>query len=162
MIDPTQAPPGMHTAYAWHVVPFDPGGDPVNAEAYRDTFGEQIIEKWREYAPNLTWENILGSYFYTPNDYVRHLPNMRYGDIFMGAFTSDQVMDNHFGYRTPVDGLYYAGSAAHPGGAISGGAGYIVAKLICTDLGIEPWWQPADARRAIERFNTANLVEELT
>ncbi len=153
-IDPTQAPPGMHTAYAWHVVPFDP----VNAEAYRDTFGRQIIEKWREYAPNLTRENILGSCFYTPNDYVRHLPNMRNGDIFMGAFTSDQVMDNHFGYRTPVDGLYYAGSAAHPGGAISGGAGYIVAKLICTDLGIEPWWQPADARRAIERFNTANLV----
>lgn len=158
MIDPTQAPPGMHTAYAWHVVPYDPGGDPANAEAYRESFGRQVIEKWRQYAPNLTDDNILGTYFYTPQDYVAHLPNMRGGDIFMGAFSSDQVMDNHFGYRTPVDGLYYAGSAAHPGGAISGGAGYIVARLICDDLGVEPWWTPVDARTALERFTQLRLA----
>lgn len=161
MIDPTQAPAGRHTAYAWHVVPYDPGGDPANAEAYRDSFGERIIEKWRMYAPNLTKENILGSYFYTPNDYVAHLPNMRGGDIFMGAFSSDQVLYNHFGYRTPIEGLYYAGSAAHPGGAISGGAGYIVSKLICDDLGIPPWWTPVDARQAIERFNAHNMSKGL-
>jgi 2-keto-4-pentenoate hydratase/2-oxohepta-3-ene-1,7-dioic acid hydratase in catechol pathway/phytoene dehydrogenase-like protein len=131
MIDPTQAPPGKHTAYAWHVVPYDPGGDPANAEAVRESFGRQIIEKWREYAPNLTDDNILGVHFYTPNDYVAHLPNMRGGDIFMGAFTTDQVMWNHFGYRSPIAGLYNAGSAAHPGGAISGGAGYISARVIC-------------------------------
>lgn len=160
MIDPTQAPPGMHTAYAWHVVPYDPGGDPANAEQYRDSFGRRVIEKWREYAPNLTDDNILGSYFYTPNDYVAHLPNMRGGDIFMGAFSSDQVMYNHFGYRTPVDGLYYAGSAAHPGGAISGGAGYISARVICEDLGIAPWWQPEDARASVERFNASQLVRD--
>ena len=47
---------------------------------------------------------------------------MRGGDIFMGAFSADQVMYNHFGYRTPIERLYMAGSAAHPGGAISGGA----------------------------------------
>ena len=39
-------------------------------------------------------------------------------------------MWNHFGYRTPIDGLYMAGSPAHPGGAISGGAGYIGARII--------------------------------
>ena len=160
MIDPTQAPAGMHTAYAWHVVPYDPGGDPANAEQYRDSFGRQVIEKWREYAPNLTDDNILGSYFYTPNDYVAHLPNMRGGDIFMGAFSSDQVMYNHFGYRTPVEGLYYAGSAAHPGGAISGGAGYISARLICEDLGLVPWWEPVDARSALEKFTASQLVAD--
>jgi hypothetical protein len=45
-----------------------------------------------------------------------------------------------------------SGSAAHPGGAISGGAGYISAKVILEDLGIEPWWTPVDARSAIERW----------
>jgi phytoene dehydrogenase-like protein len=158
MIDPTQAPPGKHTAYAWHVVPYDPGGDPANSEAVRESFGWQIIEKWREYAPNLTDDNIVGTYFYTPNDYVAHLPNMRGGDIFMGAFTSDQVMWNHFGYRSPIGGLYNAGSAAHPGGAISGGAGYIAARVICEDLGIEPWWTPVDARRAIESFTSEHAL----
>jgi phytoene dehydrogenase-like protein len=162
MIDPTQAPPGKHTAYAWHVVPYDPGGDPANAEAVRESFGRQIIDKWREYAPNLTDDNILGVHFYTPNDYVAHLPNMRGGDIFMGAFTSDQVMWNHFGYRSPVEGLYNAGSAAHPGGAISGGVGYISARVICEDLGIDPWWDPVDARRAIESFTSRQPVEGRT
>jgi phytoene dehydrogenase-like protein len=148
MIDPTQAPPGKHLAYAWHVVPWAP--DVVEPE--REAFADAIVEKWREYAPNLTPDNILGRYVYTPSDYVAHLPNMRQGDIFMGAFTSDQVMHNHFGYRTPIGGLYMSGSAAHPGGAISGGAGYISAKVILEDLGIEPWWTPVDARSAIERW----------
>ena len=39
---------------------------------------------------------------------------MRSGDIFMGAFNAEQVMYNHFGYRTPVPGLYMAGSPCHP------------------------------------------------
>ena len=54
-------------------------------------------------------------------------------------------MYNHFGYRTPVENLYMAGSACHPGGAISGGAGYISAGLIARDLGIKPWWTPVRA-----------------
>jgi phytoene dehydrogenase-like protein len=71
---------------------------------------------------------------------------MRGGDIFMGALSADQVMYNHFGYRTPVEGLYMAGSAAHPNGAITGGAGYIAAGLIARDLGAPLWWTPLDAR----------------
>jgi uncharacterized protein (DUF1330 family) len=33
---------------------------------------------------------------------------MRNGDIFMGAFNAEQVMYNHFGYRTPIKNLYIA------------------------------------------------------
>ena len=75
---------------------------------------------------------------------------MRGGDIFMGSFGADSVMYNHFGYRTPIKNLYMTGSACHPGGAISGGAGYISAGLIANDLGIKPWWKPVDARKALE------------
>jgi phytoene dehydrogenase-like protein len=71
------------------------------------------------------------------------------GDIFMGSFAGDQTMWNHFGYRTPIGGLYMAGSPTHPGGAISGGAGYIVAGLIADDLGVAKWWTPVDARSAL-------------
>jgi hypothetical protein len=42
-----------------------------------------------------------------------------------------------------------AGSAGHPGGAISGGAGYITAGIIARDLGAKLWWQPADAGAAL-------------
>ena len=30
------------------------------------------------------------------------------GDIFMGAFNAQQVMYNHFGYRTPVPACCYS------------------------------------------------------
>jgi phytoene dehydrogenase-like protein len=100
----------------------------------------------------MTRENILGQFVYTAKQYTLDLPNMRGGDIFMGAFSADQVMYNHFGYRTPLANLYMAGSAAHPGGAISGGAGYITAGIIARDLGMKPWWQPADAARALEAY----------
>jgi len=71
------------------------------------------------------------------------------------GFGADQVMYNHFGYRTPVERLYMAGSACHPGGAISGGAGYISAGIIARDLGLKPWWKPWDAGEALRALPAA-------
>ncbi|GAA0995775.1 NAD(P)/FAD-dependent oxidoreductase [Acrocarpospora macrocephala] len=150
VLDPLQAPPGKHTAYAWQVVPYDIDSDPDAIDGVRDQLQESILEKWREYAPNMTPDNVLGSYTYTAKEYTQEITNMRYGDIFMGALTSDQVMYNHFGYRTAIDGLYMAGSPCHPNGAITGGAGYIGAGVIASDLGITPWWTPMDARSELE------------
>ena len=146
VLDPTQAPQGRHTAYAWHVVPYAPGGDHENLREIKESMTEAILDKWQAYAPNMTRDNVLGSYTYTAYEYSREIINMRQGDIFMGALSADQVLDKHFGYRTPVDGLYVAGSAAHPNGAITGGAGYIAAGVIAEDLGVKPWWRPMDAR----------------
>src|SRR3984957_558725 len=150
LIDPTQAPPGKHTTYAWHVMPLDPDIGDKSYEAWKAEFAEQIIATWARYCPNMTKRNIIAQYVYTGREYTQELVNMRGGDIFMGAFNAEQVMYNHFGYRTPLPNLYYAGSAAHPGGAISGGPGYIVAGIIARDLGVKPWWQPWDARAALE------------
>lgn len=148
--DPSQAPAGHHTAYGWHAMPYAPDGDPANIEAVKEEFARSMIAKWREYAPNLTDDNIIDTFIYTANDYSRDLINMVGGDIFMGSFAGDQTMWNHFGYRTPIEGLYMAGSATHPGGAISGGGGYITSRVIAEDLGITPWWNPVDARQALE------------
>ena len=80
---------------------------------------------------------------------------MRNGDIFMGAFNAEQVMYNHFGYRTPIANLYNAGSAGHPGGAISGGGGYIAAGSSRGISGWRPWWKPWSAREALETMPAA-------
>jgi phytoene dehydrogenase-like protein len=150
--DPSQAPRGYHTAYGWHAFPYAPDGDPSNVEKIREEFADRMIDKWREFAPNMTPDNILARYTWTAHDYTRELINMVDGDIFMGSFAGDQTMWNHFGYRTPIAGLYMAGSPTHPGGAISGGGGYIASKVIVEDLGLAPWWQPVDARRSLQRL----------
>jgi phytoene dehydrogenase-like protein len=149
VLDPTQAPPGKHTTYAWHVMPFDPDHGARDYETFKQEFAEKIIEKWSRYAPNMTKTNVIAQHVYTAREYTQTFPEMRGGDIFMGAFNAEQVMYNHFGYRTPVGRLYMAGSACHPGGAISGGAGYISAGLIARDLGLKLWWKPWDAADAL-------------
>jgi phytoene dehydrogenase-like protein len=155
VIDPSQAPPGKHTNYAWHVMPLDPDIGAAGFEAFKQEFAEKIIETWARYCPNMTRRNIIGQYVYTAREYTKELVNMRDGDIFMGAFNAEQVMYNHFGYRTPIANLYMAGSPCHPGGAISGGAGTIAAGIIAGDLDIEPWWRPWDARAALESLAQA-------
>ena len=107
------------------------------------------------YCPNMTPDNILGRYIYTGREYTQEMVNMRGGDIFMGAFNAEQVMYNHFGYRSPIPNLYNAGSAGHPGGAISGGSGYITAGIIAEELGIKPWWVPG--MRARRSNNTSRM-----
>ena len=150
LLDPTQAPPGKHTTYCWHVMPLEPDIGGKNYESWKEEFSDRIVETFARYCPNMTSKNILGRYAYTGREYVQEMINMRGGDIFMGAFNAEQVMYNHFGYRSPIPNLYNAGSAGHPGGAISGGAGYISANLIVEDLGVKPWWAPQDARKALE------------
>jgi phytoene dehydrogenase-like protein len=121
------------------------------------------MEVWRQYAPNMTPDNVLAQKTYTPWDYTQELPNMIGGDIFMGAFSGTQVMDRHFGYRSEIPRLHLGGSSVHPGGAISGGPGYIAAGVIVRDLGMQPWWpqisleQHAGALRTdeVERLGSA-------
>jgi phytoene dehydrogenase-like protein len=149
--DPSQAPEGKATAYAWYAMPYAPGGDPANIHPVKEEITRKVIDKWREYAPNLTDDNIIDAWTYTPDDYVKEFPEMVNGDIFIGSFAGSQSMWNHFGYRTPIEGLYMAGSPTHPGGAISGGAGYIASRIIAEDLGLKPWWNPVDVRAAMER-----------
>jgi len=149
VIDPTQAPPGKHTQYAWHVMPLAPELDGQDYEAFKEAFADRIMEVFARYAPNMTSRNIVGRHIYSGREYVAEFPQMRNGDIFMGAFSAEQVMYNHFGYRTPIANLYMSGSSGHPGGAISGGAGYITAGIIARELGVKPWWTPWDARAAL-------------
>ena len=155
VLDPTQAPPGKHTTYCWHVMPLSPDLGGQDYEDFKREFAEKIIATFARYCPNLTRDNIIGQYIYTAKEYTQELINMRNGDIFMGAFNAEQVMYNHFGYRTPIPNLYMAGSAGHPGGAISGGAGYITAGIIARDLGAELWWKPADALSALGKISRA-------
>lgn len=143
-IDPTQAPSGQHVATAMAAAPYDLHGDPAAWQDHADEMADHFLETWQTYAPNMTEDNVIASYSTTPQRIARWNPNMSQGRTHLGELNEGQVLWNHFGYRTPIDGLYMCGSSSHPGAGINGGAGYVAAKVIHDDLGADPWWDPVD------------------
>lgn len=149
VLDPTQAPPGKHTAFMWPLAPYALHGDPNNWDIERDQIFEAYMDKWRYFAPNLTDQNIVSKDSYTPLDVERHLHNMFTGDWMVGELNSEQCLDKRpfeeVGQcRGYFEGLYLCGSSSHPGGNITGAPGYNAAKAIGEDLGLDMWWHPHD------------------
>ena len=107
------------------------------------------MELLREFAPNINPETIIDWYGVSPLDIERHLPNMRFGDPMCGENSADQFLDKRpfpecSNYRTPIPGLYIAGSSCHPGGNITGAPAYNAADVIAHDHKVERWWKPHD------------------
>ena len=78
LFDPSQAPPGRHTAFMWEKLPYRLHGDPANWDGARDAHGAEMLELWRQHAPNLA-DAVIGSFTRSPLDVERCLPNMREG-----------------------------------------------------------------------------------
>jgi phytoene dehydrogenase-like protein len=146
LFDPSQAPPGRHTAFMWEKLPYRLFGDPTNWDRGRDGHGRQMLALWRRHAPNLA-DAVIDSFTRSPLDSERSLPNMREGDLLVGAFTRGQIgyhrpFPGAGTYRTHLPGLYLCGSSSHPGGNITGLPGYNAAQVILADLGITADWIP--------------------
>jgi phytoene dehydrogenase-like protein len=146
LFDPSQAPPGRHTAFMWEKLPYRVHGNPENWDRLGDEHGRIMLELWQKHAPNLA-DAVIDSFTRTPLDIERCLPNMREGDLLVGAFANSQVgHDRPFAgagaYRTHLPGLYLCGSSSHPGGNITGLPAYNAAQVILADLGIKADWAP--------------------
>jgi phytoene dehydrogenase-like protein len=144
--DPSQAPPGGHTAFWWPFAPYDLHGSAATWDDERDTVAARILDEWSAYAPNLR-SAVLGSFLFTPLDIERRCCNMVRGSHHGGAYGGGQIdagrpVPGMSSYRTPVDGLYLCGASSHPGGSIHGAPGYNAANVIAGDLGLERWWTP--------------------
>jgi len=144
LFDPTQAPAGRHTAFMWEKLPYRLRGDPANWDGY--AHGSEMLALWQRYAPNLA-DAVIDSFTRSPLDTERSLPNMREGDLLVGAFTNGQIgyhrpFPGAGTYRAHIPGLYLCGSSSHPGGNITGLPGYNAAQVILADLGIDADWIP--------------------
>jgi phytoene dehydrogenase-like protein len=154
IFDPSQAPTGRHTAFMWEKLPYRVHGDAANWDDLREDHGRAMLQLWRKYAPNLD-EAVIDSFTRSPLDVERSLPNMREGDLLIGAFANDQVGFNRpFAgagcYRTHVSRLYLCGSSSHPGGNITGLPGYNAAQVILADLGLAAPWAPTPIRGRLQ------------
>jgi phytoene dehydrogenase-like protein len=143
--DASQAPADRHTGFMWEKLPYRLRDDP-DWSGSGEGHGRAMLDLWRKHAPNLS-DAVLDSFVRTPADTERSLPNMREGDLLVGAFTNDQIgyhrpFPGAGSYRAHLPGLYLCGSSSHPGGNITGLPGYNAAQVILADLGIKAEWTP--------------------
>ena len=91
LFDPSQAPPGRHTAFMWEKLPYRRARRSGElGPSRRASTAAPCCELWQRYAPNLA-DAVIDTFTRTPLDIERCLPNMREGDLLVGAFANDQV-----------------------------------------------------------------------
>lgn len=146
LYDPSQAPPGKHTAVVWQYAPYAvaPEG-PVGWKRAREEYAAHLLDLWRGYAPNMTRDKILAMQIQDPTDTERHNINMVNGVDVVGDMSPDQMgyfrpFAGWSNYRSPLEGLYMCGGYCHPGGGVHAGAGHNAAAVIAQDFGLDRWW----------------------
>ena len=136
--DPSQAPPGKHTAFMWEKLPYKLHAEAGHWDQLKRDHGQKLLKTWQQYAPNLAASD--GDWFtQSPLDTERTLVNMRYGDLLVGSFDRGQIgyhrpFPGAGHYRGHLPGLYLCGSSCHPGGNITGLPGYNCAQVLRADL----------------------------
>ena len=139
-VDPSQAPFNRHTVFFWDFVKCAGNENIGEWDQLGAVAAELDKAQWRRFAPNMTEENILDTFVYTPLDIQRTFINMAYGDFQMRS--ADMPPRAMPGAKTPIQGYYYCGSGLFPGGGITMAPGYVAANVIAKKEGIRPWWEP--------------------
>ncbi len=143
--DPTYAPPGKHSLTGWFFFPKASTQTRDQWEEVRATYNDRFVRRFEQFAPNMTWDNIIDHYFYTPQDQEDEMRLME-GDFANGAMRPDQFGPNRpfpeaSQYRTEIKGLYLCGPYMHPGPGVAAACGYNAFKSIAEDFGLEKTWE---------------------
>jgi phytoene dehydrogenase-like protein len=135
-LDDSVAPPGKHTMSCFvQYAPTKLQG--TTWETAKPEVANTVLDTIEEYAPNIR-KLVRNWQVMSPAD-IEAILGMTGGNIFQGDITPDQIFSfrpvpGWSQYRTPVGGLYLAGSAAHPGGGVLGAPGHNAAQAILEDL----------------------------
>jgi phytoene dehydrogenase-like protein len=137
VIDPTRAPAGHHTLWAYCHVPNGSGADMT----------EQIEAQIERFAPGFR-DRILARVTRTAVQTEAYNPNFLGGDINGGAATLRQTAFRPVArwnpYRTPLEGVYLCSASTPPGGGVHGMCGYLAARSALRErFGIKIRSEPA-------------------
>jgi phytoene dehydrogenase-like protein len=124
--DPTRAPAGKHTMWAYTHVP--PG---VDWAAERERFADVIESQVERFAPGFR-DTVLARHVMAPGDLEARNENLVGGDVGGGSYGMDQLIfrpvPSLSPYATPVRGLFLGSASAFPGGAVHGIPGHAAAR----------------------------------
>jgi phytoene dehydrogenase-like protein len=127
LADPSRAPTGKHTAWA-----YTHGPHSVDWAAESDRHVERMEAQVERFAPGFR-ELILARHVLGPAELERRNANLIGGDVGGGSYSLDQVIfrpvPSLAPYRTPLRGLFLGSAATFPGGAVHGVPGRAAARL---------------------------------
>jgi phytoene dehydrogenase-like protein len=125
--DPSRAPAGKHTAWAYTHGP----QHGVDWEAEADRHVERVEAQVERYAPGFR-DRILARHVLSPATLQERNANLVGGDVGGGSYKLRQVLFRPLPslspYRTPVKGLFLGSAATFPGGAVHGVPGDAAAR----------------------------------
>lgn len=131
LADPTRAPAGKHTAWAYTHVPRG-----IDWSLEKDRFVERIEAQIERFAPGFR-DRILARHVLTPAAFAARNANLVEGDVGNGSTALDQLIFRPIPslspYRTPIGGLYLGSAATFPGAAVHGVPGDAAARLALRD-----------------------------
>ena len=126
--DPSRAPEGKHTAWAYTHGPHDGTLWDEDATALQVERVEAQVER---YAPGFR-DRILARHVLSPSDLQARNANLVAGDVGGGSYVLRQLvfrpMPSVSPYRTPLKGLFLGSAATFPGGAVHGVPGDAAAR----------------------------------
>lgn len=138
MTDPTRAPSGCETLWAYTHLPRTIKGDAAGElgttidAGFRERFADRIQHRIETLAPGFE-SSIRGRHIFSPADLQHNDSNLVGGAINGGTAQLFQQLifrpTPRFGRpETPVKGLYLASASAHPGGGVHGACGSNAAR----------------------------------
>jgi phytoene dehydrogenase-like protein len=138
LLDPSRAPPGGHTLYAYSHVPASLAG---GWQQHREAFADRVEKRIEGLAPGFR-AIIRARAIHTPADLEAMDENLVGGDLGGGSACFGQQLFfrpafPYFRYRTPVRGLYLASASTHPGAGVHGACGWNAAHAALADQGFE-------------------------
>jgi len=125
--DPSRAPAGKHTAWAYSHTP--PGVEWSARE--RERFADAMEGSIERFAPGFR-DRILARHIMSPADLEARNASLPGGDVGHGSYAMDQLIFRPVPslnpYSTPLRGLFIGSASTFPGGAVHGVNGYAAAR----------------------------------
>jgi phytoene desaturase len=137
-VDPTLAPAGRHTVYAWsQYFPYELA-DGERWKDIREREADRILGVLARWAPNMG-HAVQERFIQTPLDIEERFGMLR-GNVMHLEMELDQMflwrpLPELSSYTTPIGSLFLTGASMHPGGGVMGASGYNAAKVVQKALG---------------------------
>jgi phytoene dehydrogenase-like protein len=135
LLDPTRAPAGSQTLWAYSRVP---NTMPDGWTKHKEMFADRIEARIERLAPGFRGL-IRARAVFAPDDLEAMNENLVGGDLGGGSaqFTHQlfwRPVFPFFRYRTPVKGVYLCSASTHPGAGVHGACGWNAARAALADV----------------------------